>query len=207
MAQPYDLTGFASASATILQMIADQKSGAVKFAGGSQIWLNGQTGLFKAILAVGGSLVTTTTNVVRSNLTVLRTYLQLIAGGTGTSAANAAVTAAQNSVGGNATAYETDAAFRNLIPIQPATGSPGTVQATTYDLSGIAALQTTAAAMLADQQAGTTSFVGGGEGWLTSPKGQFSATLTPGGPAQAATMVAVLALFAALQANFDQLDQ
>ena len=73
-----------------------------------------------------------------------------------------------------------------------------TIANTSYDLSGIAALQTTANQMLADQQAGTTAFVG---------NAGFNAILTPGGATQRASIGLVVAMFAAMTANFDFLDQ
>ena len=44
MSQPYDLSGLASLNTSITQMLADQKSGAVKFAGGSQTWIPNPAG-------------------------------------------------------------------------------------------------------------------------------------------------------------------
>src|SRR6266852_837483 len=70
-------------------MLRDQRTGAVKFAGGFQTWQPSPTGAFKAILSSGGTPSPTTTNVVRISLKNVRTTLDLIAGGTGSVAANA----------------------------------------------------------------------------------------------------------------------
>jgi hypothetical protein len=194
VAQPYDLSGIASLQASIAQMQRDQASGAVKFAGGFQTWQASPTGQFKAILSVGGTPSPTTTNLVRISLRQIRQTLDLIAGGTGTVAANAVQAATPPTL-----LLETGS-----LPTGPtsATGplvtGGGTVANTSYDLSGIAALQTTVNAMLADQQAGTTTFVG---------NKAFQAILTAGGTAQNSTINGVVALFAAMTFNFDQLDQ
>jgi hypothetical protein len=56
MSQPYDLSGLASLNTSIAQMLADQKSGAVKFAGGSQTWIPNPAGSFKAKLSSAAGL-------------------------------------------------------------------------------------------------------------------------------------------------------
>ena len=194
MAQPYDLTGIASLQTSIAQMLRDQKSGAVKFAGGFQTWQPSPTGYFKAILSSGGTPSPTTTNVVRISLKDVRITLDLIAGGTGSVAANAIQGVTPPSflleTGRSPTGPTTATG--------PLVNSPTTVANTSYDLSGIAALQTTVNLMLADQQAGTTAFVG---------NKAFTAKLTAGGANQSTNINAVVALFAAMTANFDLLDQ
>jgi hypothetical protein len=60
----------------------------------------------------------------------------------------------------------------------PLVNAPASVANTSYDLSGIAALQTSVNAMLADQQNGVSVFVG---------NAGFQAILTPGGAAQTFT--------------------
>jgi hypothetical protein len=193
MSQPYDLSGIAALQATIAQMVADQTSGAVKFAGGAQTWLPSPAGWFLAILAAGGSMSPTTTTIVRTALKAVRTTLDLIAGGTGTAAAHAVQANTPPSF-----LLETG---RSPTGPQTATGpvvnGATSVAATSYDLSGVAALQTTANAMLADMQSGGTVFAD------STP---FQAILLPGGAAQSTNIRAVLMLFAAITAQFDFLD-
>lgn len=194
MAQPYDLSGIASLQLSIAQMLRDQRSGAVKFAGGYATWVPSPTGTFKAILSSGGTPSPTTTNLVRISLKAIRTTLDLIAGGTGASAANAVQAATPPTL-----LLET-----GKLPTGPTTATgplvnpPTTIANTNYDLSGVVALQTTANQMLADQQAGTTAFVG---------NAGFNAILTPGAATQRASIGLVVAMFAAMTANFDLLDQ
>lgn len=156
MAQPYDLTGIASLQATIAAMLADQQSGAVKFAGGYETWIPNPTGWFKAILSSGGNPSPTTTFMVRTGLKAVRTTLDLIAGGAGSAAANAVQGSTPPSLlletGRNPTGPQT--------AVGPVVNSPSTVANTSYDLSGVAALQTTVNQMLADMQSGTTVFAG-----------------------------------------------
>jgi hypothetical protein len=192
--QPYDLTGIATARATIEAMISDQTSGKVKFAGGFATWVPSPVGWFNAITSVGGSLAPTTTNLVRTTIKGVRTTLDLLAGGTGTVSANI---------------VQTDTPPTLLLEvgklatgppgvIGPLVNSPASVASTKYDLSGIAALQATVNGMLADQQAGTTVFVG---------NAAFQAVLTVGGAAQALTINDVVGRYSALQRRFDVLDQ
>ncbi len=187
MAQPYDLSGFASAEATIAQMVADQASGATKFAGGSETWAENPLGTFKAILVSGASAVATTTNNLRAALTALRMTFDLIAGGTGAVAEAAAAGAAVPSPA--------------LEAGDPRAGGPaaggGNAAATNYDLSGIAALQATANTMMADQQSGATRFLGG----------PFSAILTSGGQTQSISIFDVRNRLARLRLTFDRLAQ
>jgi hypothetical protein len=194
VAQPYDLSGIAALQASIAQMLRDQRSGAVKFAGGYATWVPSPTGVFNAILSTGGTPSPTTTNLVRISLRQVRTTLNLIAGGTGAVAANAVQAATPPTIlletGQNPTLTT---GF-----IGPVVNAPGSIAQTKYDLSGIAALQTAANAMLADQQSGATVFAG---------NAKFQAILTAGGAAQNTTINAVVALFAHLMANFDLLDQ
>ena len=178
MAQPYDLSGLIAAHATIVTMVKDQTTGTTKFAGGAQTWTTPQTGVFLATLAVGGLPVPTTTNNIRAALTNLKYGFDLLDAGAGTSATGVTVTAV--------------AAYAS----QSAVG--GVAQQTNYDLSGIAAVQTTLTAMLADQTGGVTDFVDGNP---------FQAILTGAGNAQTATMVQVRLRLAAVLATFDQLAQ
>ncbi len=193
MAQPYDLSGIATLQATIVQMIADQRAGRVKFAGGAATWIPNPQGWFNAKLSLGGGLSPTTTTIVRTALKAVRTTLDLIAGGTGTVAATAVQANTPPSF-----LLET-----GRSPTGPQTASGPVVNAatsvanTSYDLSGVTALQATANAMLADQQAGTTVFVG------DKP---FTAILVPAGAAQSTKISAVVALFAAMTGQFDLLD-
>jgi hypothetical protein len=194
MAQPYDLSGIATAQATVAQMLRDQASGAVKFAGGFQTWQPSPTGVFKAILAVGGTAAPTTTNIVRQAIRAVRTTLDLIAGGTGSAAANAVQAATPPSL-----LLETgQPPFGPASALGPLANAATVVANTSYDLSGIAALQTAVNQMLADQQSGATVFAG---------NAKFSAIVTAGGAAQSTTISAAVALFAAMTANFDLLDQ
>lgn len=188
MAQPYDLTGFASAQVTVAQMIADQAAGRTKFAGGSATWIPNPPGTFLAKLAVGGSLTATTTNAVRALLTTLRVTFDLIAAATGT-VAETAITANSAAVPAPPLASGKAGAVGPVV-------YGGTAQATSYDLSGIAALQATANTMVADQQSKATNF-----------EGSFQALLPSGGGAQAFTMAGVRALMAQLRASFDVLAQ
>jgi hypothetical protein len=184
----YDLSGFANAQVTVAQMITDQRSGAVKFAGGSETWLDNPRGLFTAVLQGGGSAVTTTTNNVRALLTSLRATFDALAASPGTISENAAIPAALPPI---ALQAGTSSA------IGPIVDTSGTVQATAYDLSGIGALQATANQMLADQQSGAANFV----------KGPIPVVLTPGGPVQSLTMVAIRGHLARLRLLLDQLAQ
>jgi hypothetical protein len=188
MAQPYDLTGFAGAQATVDQMVADQNAGRVKFSGGSETWLANPTGTFTAILAVGGGLVPTTTNAVRAMLTALRVSFDMITAAAGT-VAETAVATTSAAVPGAALEAGCKGASGPLVYI-------GVAQGTDYDLSGIAALQTTANAMTADQQSGATNFAA-----------PFQATLVSGGGAQSVTMQQVRAFLARLSAAFALLAQ
>lgn len=193
MAQPYDLTGIANLQATIAQMLADQTSGKIKFAGGSQTWIPNPVGWFNAKLSVGGGLSPTTTFMVRTGLKAVRTTLDLIAGGAGTVAANA--------VQQNTPPSLLNETGRSPTGPQQASGpvvnGPSSVASTSYDLSGVAALQTTVNAMLADMQSGATVFAG---------EAAFQGILVPGGAAQSTTIRQVVARFAAMTANFDLLD-
>lgn len=217
MAQPYDLTGFASAQSTVNQMVADQRAGTVKFAGGSETWLPNPTGTFAAIVTVGGGLAPTTTNAVRALLTALRVTFDLINAVTGAAAANA-ITA--NSAAVPAPPLEAGArgAIGPVVYI-------GVAQGTSYDLSGIAALQATASAMLADQQAGLLRVDAGDNFELREDAtvelredgaeelrdgnigGSFLAQLLSAGPIVPVTMADVRALYAQLRGAFDQLAQ
>ncbi len=188
MAQPYDLSGFAAAQLTIAQMVADQAAGRTKFAGGFETWLPNPPGTFLAKLAVGGALTPTTTNTVRAMLTGLRMVFDLIAGGTGV-VAEAAVTSISAAVPAPALASGAKGAVGPVV-------YAGTAQSTSYDLSGIAALQATANAMLADQQSETTNF-----------ELPFLALLTSGGANQSITMSTVRGKMADLRRAFDQLAQ
>lgn len=191
MSQPYDLSGIANLQATISKMIADQKSGAVKFAGGSQTWIPNPQGWFKAILTASGSPSPTTTFMVRTSLKAVRTTLDLIAGGTGTVAANAVQASTPASflleTGRSPTGPQTASG--------PVVNGATSVANTSYDLSGIAALQTAVNAMLADMQSGATVFADS----LT-----FSANVVAGNVTT--NIRAVVALFAAMTAQFDLLD-
>src|SRR6185437_4152479 len=169
-------------------MVADQAAGRVKFAGGSETWVENPAGTFTAIVSVGGGLVPTTTNTVRSMLTALRAALDLVTAAAGT-VAQQAVTTTSAAVPAPALESGTKGAVGPIVYI-------GSAQGTSYDLSGIAALQTTAAAMLADQQSGATNF-----------ERAFLATLTSGGGNQSITMAKVRALYAQLRAAFDKLAQ
>jgi hypothetical protein len=193
MAQPYDLSGIATVQAAVSQMLKDQRSGAVKFAGGFMTWVPAPTGWFKAILSSGGTPSPTTTNLVRISIRGVRTTLDLLAGGTGTSAANVVQAATPPTFLLETGKLATGPTTATGPLVNPAL----TVANTSYDLSGIVALQATANQMLADQQAGTTFFVG---------NTKFTAIFTTGQTAQT-TIQAVIALYAALQANFDLLDQ
>jgi hypothetical protein len=194
MTQPYDLSALDPLRASIEAMIADQLSGAVKFAGGYATWVPAPTGTFKAILSSGGTPSPTTTNLVRIGLKGIRTTLDLLAGGTGTVAANVVQTDTPPTLlletGKLATGPSTATG--------PLVNAPASVANTSYDLSGIPALQATANAMLADQQAGASTFVGN-----TS----FQAIMTPGGAAQGLTINQAVERFGALQRRFDVLDQ
>lgn len=188
MAQPYDLSGFAAAQTTVNQMAADQMAGRTRFAGGFETWVPNPPGTFLAITAVGGALVPTTTNAVRAMLTALRMVFDLIAGGAGT-VAEAAMTANSAAVPAPALASGAKGATGPVV-------YGGTAQATSYDLSGIAALQATANAMLADQQARVTNF-----------EANFQAVLASGGAAQSFTIAQTRALLKQLRLSFDQLAQ
>jgi len=194
MAQPYDLSGIASLQVAIAKMLADQRTGAVKFAGGYATWVPSPTGTFKAILSSGGTPSPTTTNLVRISLKAIRTTLDLIAGGTGASAANAVQAATPPTLLLETGKLQTGPSTAT----GPLVNAPTTIANTSYNLSGVAALQTTVNQMLADQQAGTTAFVG---------NAGFNAILTAGGATQRASIGLVVAMFAALTANFDLLDQ
>jgi hypothetical protein len=190
----YDLSGLAKARITIDQMIADQTAGRTKFAGGSQIWVPNHPGAFLAILSVGGGLVATTTNYVRGLFfTVLKAYFDLLVAGAGTLVSSV--------TGPSATAVATVAARGSLPRFSPylfPTINAGTPQNTDYDLSGLAAAQTTATLMINNQTSGVTDFAGGQS---------FQAILTVGGVAQSTTMANAIAMFAALRARFDLLAQ
>jgi hypothetical protein len=188
MAQPYDLSGLAAAQVTIAQMVADQAAGRTKFAGGFETWVPNPPGTFLAKLSVGGSLTATTTNAVRAMLTSVRMVFDLIAGGTGV-VAESAVTSNSAAVPAPALASGAKGAVGPVV-------YSGAAQATSYDLSGIAALQTTASAMLADQQSGVTNF-----------ETAFLAVLTSGGASQSLTMPGVRDRLASLRRTFDQLAQ
>jgi hypothetical protein len=195
MAQPYDLSGIASLQISIAQMLKDQKSGAVKFAGGFQTWQPNPTGYFKAILASGGQPTQTTTNLVRISLRGVRTTLDLLAGGTGSVAANVVQASTPPTLLLETGKLQTGQA----VAFGPLVNAPTFVANTSYDLSGIAALQTMVNAMLADQQSGTTVFAG---------NAKFSAILTASGVVQNTTTLAlVIILFSGITANFDLLDQ
>lgn len=191
MAQPYDLSAIASLQTAIAAMLSDQQAGRVKFAGGSATWVPNPQGWFKAILSSGGTPSPTTTFQVRTSLKAVRTTLDLIAGGTGTSAANAVQTSTPPTVlletGRNPTGPQTASG--------PVVNSPSTVANTSYDLSGIAALQTTVNGMLTDMQSGATVFAG---------NALFTANLGNGN--QSTSIAAVVQRYAAVQAQFDGLD-
>lgn len=187
MAQPYDLSGFVGAQDTVDQMVADQAAGRTKFAGGAESWIENPPGTFLAVLS-GGALVPTTTNAVRATLRTLQVTFDLIAAAPGAVAENSVV---KNSAAVPPPALEAGCAGANG-PLVYA----GTPQATNYDLSGIAALQATATAMMADQQSGATSFAGG-----------FTAILVPGGSPTTTTMAATRRRLARLRAAFDLLAQ
>src|SRR6185437_14507333 len=131
-------------------MVADQAAGRVKFAGGSETWIPNPAGTFTAIVSVGGALVPTTTNAVRAMLTSLRSVFDLITAASGTIAAQA-VTSTSAAVPAPALESGTKGAIGPVVYV-------GSAQGTSYDLSGIASLQVTAAKMLADQQSGVTNF-------------------------------------------------
>lgn len=191
MAQPYDLTGIASLQTTIAAMLADQRSGKVKFAGGNATWVANPTGWFKAILSSGGSPSPTTTFQVRTSLKAVRTTLDLIAGGTGASAANAVQASTPPTflleTGRNPTGPQTASG--------PVVNSATSVANTSYDLSGIAALQTTVNAMLADQQSGATVFAGNASFTANYGAGNVSTRINE-----------AVARYAAMTAQFDGLD-
>lgn len=195
MAQPYDLTGIANLQTTLLQMLADQTSGAVKFAGGCETWVPSPTGWFNAILTAGASPTATTTNMVRIPIRDVRVTLDLLAGGTGLVAANAVQGVTPPSL-----LLETGRVPTGPnIAFGPLVNGATFVASTSYDLSGIAALQTTVNTMLADQQAGTTFFVG---------NAPFNAIYVPVTMAvQSTTLADALGRFRAMQAQFDLLDQ
>ncbi len=73
-----------SLRSTVDQMVADQRSGATNFAGGSQAWVSPHTGIFGAVLSSGGGASPTTTSAVQAQLSVLRAGLDLLAAGAGT---------------------------------------------------------------------------------------------------------------------------
>lgn len=185
----YDLSGIAATLSTIYQMIADQRAGTVKFAGGYETWLPVPQGYFDAKLSVGGSLVPTTTNVVRAALTALRVTFDLIAAAPGTTAENA-ITLNSAAVPGSPLAAGRSGA------IGPVVYGPLSVQATSYDLSGIASAQATANQMLADQQNAVRNF-----------EKPFNAVVAVGGQAVSTTMATVRSLLALLRAAFDLLAQ
>lgn len=194
MAQPYDLSALVPLRAAIESMIRDQTSGAVKFTGGYATWVSSPTGAFKAILASGGTPVPTTTNLIRISLKGIRTTLDLLSGGTGASSANVVQTDTPPTL-----LLETGKlATGPSSATGPLVNAPGSVANTSYDLSGIVALQATVNQMLTDQQAGTTAFVG---------NKSFNATLVAGATAVATNINAVVGLFAELQRRFDGLGQ
>lgn len=201
MAQPYDLSGIAALDVTVNQMLADQTSGAVNFAGSEQSWITSPTGWFNAILTSGGNPSATNMDAVRTSLKSVRTIFDLVAGGTGSAAALAVQASTPPSflleTGRNPTGPQ--------VAYGPVMNAASFVASTRYDLSGIAKLQTTANAMLADALSGATVFTGWGEAWKPSPKGQFQAILVPNGAAQTATMGTVLDRMNALQKKFGQL--
>lgn len=184
----YDLSGFAGALATVNQMAADQRSGAIKFAGGSVTWLDNPSGKFTAIVAVGGSALPTTTNNVRALLTTLRATFDVLAASPGAASENIAILAAVPPIA-------LQAGFSRANG--PIVDGGGTVQQTAYDLSGIGALQTTANQMVSDQLAGGTQFI----------TGTFPAIFEPGGPTLQSTMSDVRGRLARLRVVFDQLAQ
>ncbi len=201
MSQPYDLSGFATLTATLDQMLDDQAGGSVNFAGSAETWIPAPTGWFKAILTGGGQPTPTTANAVRTALNSVRTVFDLLAGGTGPVAAMAVQAVTPPSL-----LLETG---RSPTGPQQASGplmnAPPFVANTSYDLSGIAALQAAANAMLADMLSGATSFTGWGETWLNTPRGRFQALLLPSGPAQTVTMGVVTGLMTDLQRRCDLL--
>src|ERR1700678_595427 len=136
MAQPYDFSGLVPTRASIEQMIADQTSGKVRFAGGSATWVPSPTGYFKAILSSGGSPVPTTTNLVRIAIKGVRVTLDLLAGGTGAVSANIVQTDTPPTLLLETGKLATGPAYAT----GPLVNSPSFVAATSYNLSGISAL-------------------------------------------------------------------
>lgn len=201
MAQPYDLTGIANLQTTIVQMLADQNFGSVNFCGGDETWVPNPTGWFKAILTTGRSPTATTIYMQRTALKNVRTILDLIAGGTGTAAA----LAVQQSTPPSFLLETGRAPTGPNVAFGPLVNAASSVANTSYDLSGIAALQTAANSMLADQQSRTTVFTGWGETWKVVPQGQFQAIYVPGGNPQTTNMGAVIDRFKSMQLQFDQL--
>lgn len=201
MAQPYDLSGIAALDVTVNQMLADQNAGSVNFAGSDETWIPSPTGWFKAILVSGGNPSPTTADQVRDALKTVRALFDVIAGGTGSSAALAVQIGTPPSLlletGRSPTGPQT--------AYGPVMNAASFVAATSYDLSGIANLTTTANAMLADALSGATSFTGWGETWKPNPQGQFQAIMVPNGSAQTATMGPVRSAFGAVRAKFDKL--
>ena len=201
MSQPYDLSGLAALDVTLNQMLGDQASGATGFAGSEQSWIASPTGWFKAILTSGGSPSPTNADAVRTSFKSVRTIFDLLAGGTGSAAALAVQASTPPSLlletGRSPTGPQT--------AYGPVMNAASFVASTSYDLSGIANLQTTANAMLADALSGATVFTGWGEAWKPSPKGQFQAILVPNGAAQAATIGTVLDRMNLLQKKLGQL--
>lgn len=176
----YDLSGLTAARGTIEKMIVDQTAGRVKFAGGNETWVPRPVGWFGAIVAVGGGLVGTTTNVVRSMFTVMRSDLFLLAAGAGPVATAINVVAASGSL------------------VIPRIGGTPLVQNTNYDLSGIAAAQSTITSMISDAGKNITSFTVGN---------YFPVIFSLDGTIEPATMLRVLAFLAAVRSRFDLLAQ
>lgn len=201
MSQPYDLSGLATLTATLDQMLADQTSGAVNFAGSAETWIPFPTGWFNAILTIGGNPSPTNADQQRNAFKTPRAIFDALAGGTGASAAQVIQAITPPSflleVGRSPTGPQQ--AFG------PVMNGASFVVNTSYDLSGIAGLQAAANAMLADMLSGATSFVGWAETWVRNPTGRFQAIMVPAGAPQTVTLGTVLPLMNDLRRKLDLL--
>jgi hypothetical protein len=199
VSQPYDLSGLATLTATLDQMLSDQQSGAVNFAGSAETWIPSPAGWFKAIVQPSGSPVPTTANQQRTAFKTVRTIIDALAGGTGSVAAGAIQANTPPSI-----LLETGRSPTG--PQQgfgPVMNGASFVAPTSYDLSGIAGMQAAANAMLADMLSGVTSFVGWAETWVRVPKGQFQAIMVPLGSPQTVTLGTALPLMNEIRRKLD----